>query len=72
MDALSLSTSGTTTYDSKFPRADSSKYCASEDMIADRLTKGLSCAEFKKLRDMIGIYKLSDSECGGVLKLLTL
>ena len=38
------------------------KYCASEDMIADMLTKGLSRTQFIKLRDMIGIYELSDSE----------
>ena len=38
------------------------KYCASEDMIADMLTKGLGRTQFIKLRDMIGIYELSDSE----------
>ena len=38
------------------------KYCASEDMIADMLTKGLGPAQFNKLRGMIGIRELSDSE----------
>ena len=38
------------------------KYCASKHMIADILTKGLSCVQFRRLCDMIGIKELSDSE----------
>ena len=38
------------------------KYCPSEYMIADMLTKGLSRIQFNKLKDMIGIHDLNDSE----------
>ena len=38
------------------------KYCPSEYMIADILTKGLSRIQFNKLKDMIGIHDLTDSE----------
>ena len=38
------------------------KYCPSEYMIADMLTKGLSRFQFNKLKDMIGIHDLTDSE----------
>ena len=31
------------------------KYCKSEDMIADMLTKGLSYVQFDKLREMTGL-----------------
>lgn len=34
------------------------KYCKTEDMIADMLTKGLSQAKFTKLREMAGLKPL--------------
>ena len=45
------------------------KYCRSDRMLADVLTKGLSGAEFKTLREMAGIvpipssFSMSEKEC---------
>lgn len=36
------------------------KYCNTEDMIADVLTKGLSQAKFTKLREMAGLKPLDE------------
>ena len=38
------------------------KYCPSQGIITDILTKGLGGVQFNKLREMSGIYELSDSE----------
>ena len=45
------------------------KYCRSDRMLADMLTKGLSGAVFKTLREMAGIvpipssFSMSEKEC---------
>ena len=33
------------------------QYCPTQDMIADILTKGLNQDTFKKLRQMLGMYR---------------
>ena len=38
------------------------KFCKSEDMVADMLTKVLSMFQFEKLRDMVGLKKKPSSE----------
>ena len=36
------------------------KYCASEDMLADIMTKGLSKVQFQKFRDMLGVGEIKE------------
>ena len=38
------------------------KYCKSDKMIADILTKGINKIQFAKLRSMIGLRNISDCE----------
>ena len=38
------------------------KYCRSDEMIADILTKGMSKIQFEKLRNLIGLIDVSDCE----------
>ena len=34
------------------------KYCRTEDMLADVMTKGLSKVQFERFRDMLGLVKI--------------
>ena len=45
------------------------KYCKSDKMIADMLTKRIGKIQFTKLKSMIGLRNISDCEWGGVLKI---
>ena len=36
------------------------KYCASGDMLADIMTKGLSKVQFEKSRDMLGVFAIKE------------
>ena len=45
------------------------KYCKSDEMIADILTKGIGKIQFAKLRSMTGLRNTSDCKSGGVLKI---
>ena len=36
------------------------KYCTSEDMLADIMTKGLSKVQFQKFRDMLGVSEIKE------------
>ena len=45
------------------------KYCKSDEMIADVLTKGIGKIQFAKLRSMTGLRNISDYKSGGVLKI---
>ena len=45
------------------------KYCKSDEMIADVLTKGIGKIQFAKLRSMTGLRNTSDYKSGGVLKI---
>ena len=36
------------------------KYCASKDMLADIMTKGLSKVSFQKFRDMLGVFEIKE------------
>lgn len=40
------------------------KYCPTQDMVADMLTKGLSKERFTKLRSMAGVVTLQDLNSG--------
>ena len=44
------------------------KYCKSNEMIANILTKGIGKIQFAKLRSLIGLRNISNCEWGGVLK----
>jgi hypothetical protein len=35
-------------------------YCASKDMLADVMTKGLSKVQFQKFRDMLGVFEIKE------------
>ena len=45
------------------------RYCKTDKMTADMLTKGIGKIQFAKLRSMIGLRDISDCESGGVLKI---
>ena len=45
------------------------RYCKTDKMTADVLTKGIGKIQFAKLRSMIGLRDISDCESGGVLKI---
>ena len=47
-------------------------YCASEDMIADMLTKELSITQFDKLRRLAGVSELGWRKWGVLVKMCTL
>jgi hypothetical protein len=36
------------------------KYCATKDMLADIMTKGLSKVSFQKFRDMLGVFEIKE------------
>ena len=35
-------------------------YCASKDMLADVMTKGLSKVQFQKFRDILGVFEINE------------